>query len=256
MEVDTPTPFVGAGTGADAAVTGARAGRRDGRGAGALRPLSATQGGLARADGSARVRAGLTDVLVAVYGPMDCPVHRQDPTGADVFVCFRGPGGAGERRTGTVVDEVAGRDLRAAVKEVLCRRLFPRKAVAVGVHVLCDDGGAVAAAVNAAFLALVDAGVFMQGMLTAACVSVHNGVVVVDPEAVEEGEADGVLTFTFDGGVKGEDGDGKDLVGVCVSGDIGGVALFNDAAAVARQLCQSTRGFMKLALAGKAQAEK
>lgn len=253
MEVDTPTPFVGSGRGADAAAPTVRAGRRDGRSAGALRPLAATQGALARADGSARVRAGMTDVIAAVYGPMDCPVHRQDADGADVFVCYRSAGTGGERRKGSAADEVAGRDLRAAVREVLCRRLFPRKAVAIGVHVLCDDGGAVAAAVNAAFLALVDAGVAMRGMLSAVCLSVHNGGVVVDPEAVEEAEADGVVTFTFDGGVEGDGG--KDLVGVCIVGDVGGVQIFEDAAAVARQLCRSTRGFMKLALAGKAAAD-
>lgn len=252
MEVDTPTAFEGSGSGVDAAAPTVRAGRRDGRGAGALRSLTATQGALARADGSARVRAGMTDVIAAVYGPMDCPIHRQDAAGADVFVCYRGAG-VGDRRKGGAADEVAGRDLRAAVREVLCRRLFPRKAVAIGVHVLCDDGGAVAAAVNAAFLALVDAGVAMRGMLSAVCLSVHNGGVVVDPEEVEEAEADGVLTFTFDGGVEGDDA--KDLVGVCVVGDVGGAQLFEDAAAVARQLCRSTRGFMKLALTGKAAAE-
>jgi exosome complex RNA-binding protein Rrp42 (RNase PH superfamily) len=136
---------------------------------------------------------------------------------------------------------------------VLCARAHPLKAVAVGVHVLCDDGGAVAAAVNAAFLALVDAGVAMRAVLTAACVSVHNGVVVVDPERVEEVEADGVLTFTFDGGT--DAAEGRDMVGVRVVGDVGGVALFDEAAAVARQLCRSTRGFIKLAVSGKADDE-
>lgn len=263
MDVDsTPppealTPFVGTGSGTDAGVaTGARAGRRDGRAAGALRHLSATQGELSRADGSARVRCGATDVLAAVYGPMDCPIHRQLADRAGVHVSFRaqdagvdaGAGGGG------IGDAEAARDIRKAVEEAVLSALYPRKAVAIAVHVLCDDGGVLATAVNATFLALVDAGVAMKSMFTAVCLGVHrSGVLVVDPDGLEQGEAQGTFSFTFSGSPEKQ---AVDMVGVCTRGDCGGVASFESAASVARDLCTSTRGFMQLAVSGKLGKER
>lgn len=252
--------FVGTGSGTDAGVaTGARAGRRDGRAAGALRPLSAVQGELSRADGSARVRFGATDVLAAVYGPMDCPIHRQRADGAGVHVSFRtrdggGGGGAGAGGSrGSVSEAEAGRDVRKAVEEAVLTALYPRKAVSIAVHVLCDDGGVLATAVNATFLALVDAGVAMRSVFVAVGVAVHNGVIVVDPEGLEEGEADGVCSFTFS---TTPEKSGVDLVGARTRGDCGGAENFLNAARAARELCASTRAFLQLAVAGKVNRER
>jgi ribonuclease PH len=251
--------YQGIGTGTDAApgiATGARAGRRDGRAAGAMRELSATQGTLQRADGSARVRVGLTDVLVAVYGPMDCPVHRQLATRADVYVSYRQRETSGSMPTSSsgsrasAAEAVASRNIKGTVLESVLAVLNPRKAIAIGIHVLSDDGGAIAAAVNATFLALVDAGVPMQSVLTAACTSIHNGTVLVDPEAVEEVEADAVLTFTYDTKAPTD----ANVVAMHTTGDCGSFELFEAATATALELASSTRAFLQLAVEGNIKA--
>ncbi len=227
------------GIGVTAMTTDANAGRRDGREADALRAMSATQGGASRPDGSARVRAGLTDVVASVYGPLDAPVQKQRFDAADMFVSLRG--------TPSTSEDVVSRAIKRAVAESVLCRLHPRRAIAVGVHVVCDDGGVIATAVNAAFLALVDAGVEMRSMLTAACVAVKDGAMVVDPERVEEVEADAVLTFTFDPTPRGED----ELVAVFSHGDCASQEVFMRAAETARNACASTRAFFKLSVVGK-----
>ena len=66
----------GAGTGGDgaassaAAIVGLGSRRRDGRLLNQLRPFTAEQGLINRADGSAKLSAGGSSVIVGVYGPM------------------------------------------------------------------------------------------------------------------------------------------------------------------------------------------
>lgn len=259
MEVESPPPvpsepksFRGEGTGVDAMAgmtTGHDAGRRSGRVATEMRKISVSQGVLTRADGSARIKMGATDVLVAVYGPMECPVPRQRSDAVQVHVSYR-------KREGNVTSDgiaagkecLAARDLRQLVLEILLAAMHPRKAVVVAVQVLADNGGMAAAAINASVVALIDAGVPMRAVPTAACVSVHNGLLVVDPERVEEVEADAVLTFTFDTVLASE----KGFMSVCTEGDCGGDVLFATAVETCRDLATKIRAFLKLSLQEKA----
>lgn len=248
MEAEVPLApaFTGTGSGVDAlsGQTSARAGRRDGREAVELRALKVTQGVLARADGSARVHVGGTDVVVAVYGPMECGVGRQVAERADVHVAYGG--GAVEREAEGVL---AKRELRGIVMEAVLTALNPRKAIAVAVQVLADCGGLQAAAINAAVLALMDAGLPMSAVPTAACVSVHNGAIVVDPVSIEEAEGDAVLTFTYDTALEQSAG----FLAVSTYGDCGGEDVFAAAASTARELAFKTRAFLRLSMESRAQ---
>ena len=61
--------------------------RLDGRTVGEIRPISIEVGVVPVADGSARVRWGLNDVIAAVYGPMEAhprKIQRQDRAVLDV----------------------------------------------------------------------------------------------------------------------------------------------------------------------------
>lgn len=249
--------FEGVGSGVDAMLgmsTGLRAGRRDGRESSEMRSLSISHGVLTAADGSARIRVGATDVVVAVNGPMDCPVHRQRADEVQVHVAFRTRDGGKVVAAGAAdgisagKEAIAARDLRAMVMEVVLASLHPRKAVVVAVQVLADNGGMAAAAVNATVMALIDAGVPMHAVPTAACVSVHNGTLVVDPVSVEEAEADAVLTFTFDTLLADENG----FMSVSTEGDCGGDRIFAAAVQTSRELATKTRAFLKLSLQQKA----
>ncbi len=64
--------------------------RRDGRVANEIRPFASEQGGLFRADGSARMSHGNTSILVAVYGPGSAKSRRHEQSDRAVLdVCFR-----------------------------------------------------------------------------------------------------------------------------------------------------------------------
>lgn len=244
--------FQGHGDGVDALTptqTSARAGRRDGRAAGEMRPISVTQGLLSAADGSARVRMGTTDVLVAIYGPMDCPVPRQKAERVEVQAAFkkRDQGSLGEN-VNAGMEMVSSTNIRQLVLEIVLATLHPRKAIVVAVQVLADHGGMLAAAINATALALIDSGMSMTAVPTAASVSVHNGVLVVDPVRVEETEAEAVITFTFDTASDTAAG----FMSVYTEGDCGGEELFANAMRTCRQLAEKTRAFHKISLEKKA----
>ena len=82
-----------------------------------------------------------------------------------------------------------GRDLENAVRNALAPALmaerYPRALIKIHVLVTCDDGGATSAAINAAGLALVDAGIFLRGVVAAARV----GAPVAAPTLVDPNRA-------------------------------------------------------------------
>lgn len=184
--------------------------RPDGRpGGGTLRPLSAEVSSLSRPDGSASFSAGHTRVLSAVYGPAaPRAASREDPNGAVVTVVWKhgaiarkggggggtssggggsdtnnkGDGGAGSSHPGYGATE---RELERFVGDALaaCIRLdqYPRSVVEVVIQVIRADGSVLGTAVNAAVMALMDAGVEMRSVPVATtCLVLRGG----DAEAV------------------------------------------------------------------------
>jgi hypothetical protein len=167
--------------------------RADGRGASQLRPIAVEFGLLHSVDGSARLTLGGADgatattrVLVGVQGPRPPRVARfEDPERALVEVTVLPVSGAAGVREGA---------LEAAILAVLggggedgtgsggggdggCLLLsaHPRTVISLTVHVQCDGGGLEAAAVNAAVLAVVDAGIPLRYMPGAVSVGVWGG---------------------------------------------------------------------------------
>lgn len=244
MEIEE---LAGVGSGVDGMTTGARAGRRDGRSALEMRPLRATQGVLYNADGSARLSAGGSEVLVGIHGPTECALPRQDAARCAVTVTFQ------ERRAESAVELAAVAGFRELVQTAVLTTLNPRKMLVVSVHVLSDQGGVGAAAVNAVALALLDAGTPMESVPVAATVSVAGGAIVVDPSKSEEAESEGVLTFTFPGA--GEKLS-TDYAAVTSSGDCGGVEMFIKASDAAHSLAAQTLAFMRLSVEKKQQMER
>lgn len=173
----------------------------------------------------------MTDVLAGVYGPLDIGA-RGTWDGVKVFVNFR---------DGDEDAEGVEGELRAAVEAIVCGAGLGRRGIAVGVRVICADGGVVATAVDAVCMALVDAGVLMTGLVVGVGIGVSKDGdgVVVDPEGVEEGECRGVVTF-----VLGVDG----VIGVRVRGDVGGAGIFEEAARAAGDVAEGVRGFLRLAV--------
>ena len=192
--------------------------RRDGRTIADLRPLDVELSLLSACDGSARLSCGGTVVLASVHGPRPARAARQeDPERARLEVHVApavGLPGAPEAELCAL--------LRQALTPALALALYPRAVVTLSVHVQADDGGAAAAAVNAAVLALADAGVALRGLLGA--VSLAWGVpaaagggarcagAALDPTAAEAAAATarGVAVFEALGAGAGGEGGGEE----------------------------------------------
>ncbi|CAM9786791.1 unnamed protein product [Ectocarpus sp. 12 AP-2014] len=178
--------------------------RRDGRRANQIRPLAAEQGILNRADGSARFVQGNTSVLAAVYGPAPAKTLRMERLeGATLDVSFKPESGIT-----SPADAESEALLRRSLEEVVLRSRYPRTVVSVIIQVIVDDGAVLSAALNAATMALLNAGVEMTGMaLSVTCcitAAVSGRSVLLDPCKVEEIDAAAtavVATLSAGGGV-------------------------------------------------------
>jgi len=175
--------------------------RPDGRtGGGSLRPLAAEVSCLKRADGSAKFSSGSTQILAAVYGPAAPRIpSRERISEASVGVVFKfgtkaastsdntsntHPGyGANERE----LERFIGDSLMACI----AIDQYPRTVIEVVIQVIKADGSLVATALNAATLALLDAGIQMKSLpIATTCLVPTNGDATkefqFDPTAEEE----------------------------------------------------------------------
>lgn len=259
MEID-PGPFEGRGSGVDAfnpTETAARPGRRDGRSHNEMRPVTILHSPLSQADGSARIKLGITDVLVAVYGPIDAPIHKQNADSVHVLVAYRQResnmtnfgGGNTNADAATASEATTTRNLRHLVNDILLSSLFPRKSLMIAVHVLSDRGSVLATAYNATMLALLDAGVPMRSLPVATSVSLSNASLSVDPLRVEELEADATVTAVFDDAIIHDE---QGFMSVSTDGDCCNEILFSAAIHTCRQLAVKVRAFLTLSLEQKA----
>ena len=192
--------------------------RPDGRQTnGSLRPLAAEVSTLHRADGSASLSSGSTTVLAAVYGPL-APRNpsRERSDGAIVSVVLRhssssssadDAAGGGKAAYGATEREVE-RFLADALAATIRTDAYPRTVIEVVVQLLKSDGSAVATALNAAVLALMDAGVEMVGLPVATtCLVTEDGgdggadktktkfELRLDPCAEEEAPGEGAVVI-------------------------------------------------------------
>ncbi|CAM9644402.1 unnamed protein product [Hapterophycus canaliculatus] len=183
--------------------------RKDGRKANQIRPLAAEQGILNRADGSARFVQGNTSVLAAVHGPAPAKsVRMERAEGATLDVNFKPESGIP-----LAADVEREALLRTSLEEVVLRSRYPRTVVSVVIQVIVDDGAVLSAALNAATMALLNAGVEMTGIalsvtccITSAITSTNPGIrsVLLDPCKSEETDAAAtvaVATLSAGGGV-------------------------------------------------------
>jgi len=157
----------------------------------AFRKMSCELGFLNEADGSARYCIGDTEVISAVYGPAQPKFMRsEDPEGLALEVSYSttaasvtGATGANEALVALNSDVAApssaqqrmersgSRSLHAVLKQCIAVDKFPRQSLLVQVTVVRDDGGALAAAMVACSLALLNAGVPLLHVPLAATVA-------------------------------------------------------------------------------------
>ena len=158
--------------------------RLDGRAPDELRQLKIEVGILERADGSAYVELGANKVLAAVYGPREMhPRHRQQPDTAVLRCRYNmAPFSVEERkrpgpnRRSVEISKVT----REALEPVVFLELYPRSVIDVFIEILQADAGTRTAGINAAAVALADAGVPMRDMVSSVAVGKIDDTTVLD----------------------------------------------------------------------------
>ncbi|XP_024029935.1 exosome complex component RRP41 homolog isoform X2 [Morus notabilis] len=165
--------------------------RLDGRRPTELRQIRAELGAVAKADGSAVFEMGNTKVIAAVYGPREIQ-NRSQQISDQALVRFeysmanfstgdrmRRP--KGDRRS-TEISLV----LRQTMEACIMTHLMPRSQIDIFVQVLQADGGTRSACINAASLALADAGIPMRDLVTSCSAGYLNSTPLLDLNYVED----------------------------------------------------------------------
>lgn len=155
--------------------------------------------------------------MASVYGPVEGRLQLLDITRAYVDVHWRPRAGQP-----TCADRLREQIVRQTAEQALLCVLHPRTAITVQLQEMADDGGLLAAAINAAQLALLNSGCAMRCMVAAVHCSIDaaTGDLRLDPaadgrqrnggdgddgaEEAERGRGSGAgLTFVFESGDSG-----------------------------------------------------
>jgi len=164
--------------------------RPDNREYNEIRPIKGEVGVLKNADGSAIFELGNTKVIAAVYGPRQHhPKHEASQETGIVRVRYHMvPFSTKERKSPALSRREI--EISKLIKDVLTScikvELYPKTAIDVYIEVLNADGSTRVASINAASLALTDAGIFLYDLVSAVSVGKVNGQLVVDLTGEED----------------------------------------------------------------------
>ncbi len=175
--------------------------RNDGRTVNELRPTHMEVDVLNRANGSAFIEMGRNKIIVAVYGPRELhPKHFALPDRALVRCIYR-------MATFSVDDRKSpaparreieiSKVIREALEPAIFTEYFPRTTIDIYIEVLQADGGSRCASINAASIALANAGVPMRDLVSAVAVGKVDGQILLDLNDVEDKEGEGDLPLAF-----------------------------------------------------------
>ena len=159
--------------------------RADRRLPGDFREIKVSRGEILTSQGSSRVRYGETDVICSVDGPRECRRRSIELRWLDVNV-----------RTYPEMNPI-NQMVATAVKNALDCDAYPDSAVTISLTIVCDNGSLPCCAINAALIALRDAGLKFKEDVAASAFVIRDGTILVDPSKQEEQTADGVATFVF-----------------------------------------------------------
>ncbi|MEM2264162.1 MAG: exosome complex exonuclease Rrp41 [Nitrososphaerota archaeon] len=176
--------------------------RIDGRLFNELRPIKMEVGILEKSDGSAYIEQGKTKIFAAVFGPKELhPRHLALPDRAVINCRYHMASFSVEERKqlGMTRREIElSKVIRHALETVVFLEKFPRAGIDVFIEVIQADGGTRVAGLNAASLALADAGIYMRDLVVGCAVGKVEGKIVLDLCDIEDkyGEADMPIAFS------------------------------------------------------------
>lgn len=145
---------------------------------------------VSQAKGSAYVELKKTKVVCSVFDPREIP-HQNEFSQLGQLYCevkFAPFSCPRERRPHApdTEEKALSVALRQALEPAVCRHLFPNYQIDVFIYILEHDGACLAAAINAAGLALGDAAVPMYDIITACSLAVIGDKTFIDPTEAEE----------------------------------------------------------------------
>ncbi|KAG5269003.1 hypothetical protein AALO_G00197220 [Alosa alosa] len=160
----------------------------------ATREFGCEQNLLSRPDGSASFIQGNTNVLAAVYGPAEVKVSKEIYDRATLEVLIQpkvGLPGVRERAREQCVRETC--------EAALLSSLHPRSSLTLILQEIHDDGSLLACCLNAACMALMDAGLPMSCLFCGiTCVINMDGQIIIDPTLQQEKDSRALMTFAID----------------------------------------------------------
>ncbi len=170
--------------------------RPDGRKLDEMREIEARAGVIPRAEGSGYFRLGNTMAVAAVYGPRELhPKHLTDPLKAYVKCRYNmAPFSTTDRvrpgpsRRSTEISKV----IKEALKSVIFTEEFPKTGIEIFIEILQADASTRCVGLNAASIALADAGIPMKDLIASCSAGKVDGQIVLDVAGEEdcEGEVD------------------------------------------------------------------
>ncbi len=175
--------------------------RSDGRKFDELRPIEAVAGVLNKADGSAMFRMGNTIAIAGVFGPRKVfPKHQEEAERAILRTRYNmAPFATNERgrpgpsRRSQEISLVT----RQALTPVVFLDEFPKTAIDVHIEVLEADASTRCCGINAAAIALADAGVPMRDLVASCAAGKVQGNIILDIAGKEDTEGDLDLPIAY-----------------------------------------------------------
>jgi exosome complex component RRP41 len=181
--------------------------RKDGRKVDEPREIKAEVGIIPNADGSAMFSFGKTVAIAAVYGPKKMhPQHSQDPAKGTLRCQYNMLSFSvtdrirpGPSRRSTEISKITG----WALEPVVMLKQYPNQVVDVHINILQADASTRCAGINAAAMALAQAGIPMKDMVCSVSIGKLDKTLVVDvdkdEEDFEEGEGATDIAMSFTG---------------------------------------------------------
>ncbi|NP_001088679.1 exosome component 4 S homeolog [Xenopus laevis] len=166
--------------------------RVDGRKAGELRKIRARMGVFAQADGSAYIEQGNTKALAVVYGPHEIRgsrskmLHDRCVINCQYSMATFSTGERKRRPHGDRKSSEMTLHLKQTFEAAILTQLYPRSQIDIYVQILQADGGNYCTCVNAATLAVIDAGIPMRDYVCACSAGFIEDTPLADLSYVEE----------------------------------------------------------------------
>jgi exosome complex component RRP41 len=156
--------------------------RQDGRKPAELRHLNISVGVVDNADGSSLFSMGNTKVMAFVYGPKQTK-YEKEKGGINCYFSSAHFSTTGERKKIIRGDKKSSEFeeyIKDMMESVVLQEIIPHSDIDIHIVLLQDDGGVESTAINAATLALIDAGVPMKDFLISCSSGYYKNTAILD----------------------------------------------------------------------------